>query len=82
MTTQGQSFTDSVGCPIHLSVTLPKEWNVLVGEQDNKNAKIAHYTLGIPEFDHYQDCDFSKQWFNTKSRMMNGLIKMKELADA
>jgi hypothetical protein len=54
---------------------------VLVGEQENKNAKIAHYTLGIPEFDYYQNCDFSKQWFNTKSRMLNGLIKMRELVD-
>ena len=61
---------------------LPKEWNVLVGEEQNPNAKIAHYTLGIPEFDHYNNCDFSKQWFNTKSRMLNGLINMKENAYA
>jgi len=67
--------------PDSLIGELPKEWNVLVGEQENKNAKIAHYTLGIPEFDHYQNCDFSKQWFNTKSRMMNGLIKMRETVD-
>ena len=64
--------------PDSLIGELPKEWNVLIGEQTNKNAKIAHYTLGIPEFDYYQNCDFSKQWFNTKSRMMNGLIKMRE----
>jgi hypothetical protein len=68
--------------PDSLIGDLPKEWNVLVGEQDNKNAKIAHYTLGIPEFEHYEDCDFSQQWFNTKSRLMNGLIKMKEVVDA
>jgi hypothetical protein len=65
--------------PDSLIGELPKDWNVLIGEQENKNAKIAHYTLGIPEFDHYQNCDFSKQWFNTKSRMLNGLIKMREL---
>jgi hypothetical protein len=57
---------------------LPKEYNFLVGEQDFENAKIAHFTLGIPEFPYYSNCDYSKQWFNTKSRMLNGLINMKE----
>jgi hypothetical protein len=57
---------------------LPKEYNFLVGEQDMGFAKIAHYTLGIPEFPYYSGCDYSKQWFNTKSRMLNGLINMKE----
>jgi hypothetical protein len=57
---------------------LPKEYNFLVGERDMAFAKIAHYTLGIPEFPYYSSCDYSKQWFNTKSRMLNGLINMKE----
>jgi hypothetical protein len=45
--------------------------NVLMA-QENKNAKIAHL-----HEDHY----LSKQWHNTKSRMMNGLIKMRETVD-
>jgi hypothetical protein len=64
--------------PDSLIGELPKQWNVLVGEQDNPNAKIAHYTLGIPEFFHYKDCDHSKPWHSTRSRMLNGLINMKE----
>ena len=64
--------------PDSLIGDLPKQWNVLVGEQDNPNAKIAHYTLGIPEFFHYKDCDHSKPWHSTRSRMLNGLINMKE----
>ena len=64
--------------PDSLIGDLPKQWNVLVGEQDNPNAKIAHYTLGIPEFFHYKDCDYSKPWHSTRSRMLNGLINMKE----
>jgi hypothetical protein len=58
---------------------LPEEWNVLVGEND-QDAKIAHYTLGIPEFEHYKDCAYSQEWHKTKSRMLNGLINMKENA--
>jgi len=64
--------------PDSLIGDLPREWNVLVGEHDHLRTKIAHYTLGIPEFDHYADCDYSKPWFNTKSRMLNGLIHMKD----
>jgi len=60
---------------------LPKEWNVLVGE-DDQEAKIAHYTLGIPEFEHYKNCAYSQEWHKTKSRMLNGLINMKENAYA
>ena len=64
--------------PDKLTGDLPGEWNVLVGEQDNPNAKIAHYTLGIPEFTHYKYCDYAQQWFNTKSRMLDGLVNIKE----
>ena len=60
---------------------LPEEWNVLVGE-DDQDAKIAHYTLGIPEFVHYKNCAYSQEWHKTKSRMLNGLINMKENAYA
>lgn len=43
--------------------SLPAEWNHLVGEQDyNREAKIAHFTLGIPGFEHYKLCDYSEEW--------------------
>jgi hypothetical protein len=42
---------------------LPPEWNWLVGEQGrNDGAKVAHYTLGIPGFEHYRDADFADEW--------------------
>jgi lipopolysaccharide biosynthesis glycosyltransferase len=42
---------------------LPGEWNHLVGEQEyNPEAKIAHFTLGIPGFEHYKNCDYSAEW--------------------
>ena len=36
---------------------IPKEWNNLVLEYDNKNAKLLHHTLGTPAFKHYSDSD-------------------------
>ena len=42
---------------------LPPEWNWLVGEYDaNPNAKLLHYTLGIPAFAEYADCDHAADW--------------------
>jgi hypothetical protein len=68
--------------PDSLIGEIPREWNVLVGEQDHLRIKIAHYTLGIPEFEYYEDCDYSEEWKRTKGRMINGLIKMKDTQDA
>lgn len=46
---------------------LPKEWNWLVGEYDyNPDAKLAHFTLGIPSFEHYRGCDYSNEWMGLK----------------
>lgn len=43
---------------------LPPEWNVLVDEgQDDANAKILHWTQGIPSFAHYKNSRRSKDWF-------------------
>lgn len=40
---------------------LPAEWNWLVSEQPfSKDAKIAHFTIGIPPF--YPRCDYSDEW--------------------
>lgn len=42
---------------------LPLEWNWLVSEYSyNPNAKLAHFTIGIPPF--YPNCDYSSEWFN------------------
>ena len=42
---------------------LPHEWNHLVMEYPhNANAKIAHFTLGVPAFHEYRNVPFSEEW--------------------
>lgn len=48
---------------------LPPDWNVLVGEQDTAGASLLHYTLGVPGFDHYRDCDGSLHWHRAMKRV-------------
>ena len=44
--------------------TLPLEWNWLVGEYGpNEDAKLVHFTLGIPAIAAYEKCDYSREWF-------------------
>lgn len=43
---------------------LPPEWNVLIDEgQSRENAKILHWTAGIPAFSHYKNARCSNDWF-------------------
>lgn len=50
---------------------LPKEWNWLVSEYDhNPEAKIAHFTVGLPCWPKYKDCDYSQEW-RDELRMVN-----------
>lgn len=45
---------------------IPKEWNWLVGEYaHNDDAKLVHYTLGVPIIPHYKDCDYAEEWLST-----------------
>ena len=54
--------------PDRLIGELPIEWNWLVKEYPyNAAAKVAHFTLGIPSFTNYQDCDYSNEWFGADS---------------
>ena len=47
---------------------LPKEWNWLVSEYSyNPEAKLVHYTIGIPPF--YPKCDYAAEWFNEMKSM-------------
>ena len=49
---------------------LPAEWNVLIDEgQDDANAKVLHWTAGLPFFPHYQDARRSKTWFEARYEM-------------
>lgn len=57
---------------------LPKEWNWLVGEYPfNVNAKMVHFTLGIPGFAHYFGVDFADEWRQCLSRSQEGLQEIK-----
>jgi hypothetical protein len=50
---------------------LDETWNHLVTEYDyDPDAKLAHFTLGTPCFNGYQDCDYSEEWFDTYKRMI------------
>jgi lipopolysaccharide biosynthesis glycosyltransferase len=49
---------------------LPLEWNWLVGEyEENINAKLLHYTIGIPSFIEYSDCSMASEWHKQKILM-------------
>ncbi len=49
---------------------LPASWNHLVLEQEHdQDAKIAHFTLGVPGFDHYRYCPFAEEWRNELKRV-------------
>lgn len=49
---------------------LPPEWNVLVDEgQSDDNAKILHWTQGIPSFAHYKNARRSKDWFEYHDKL-------------
>lgn len=53
---------------------LPAEWNWIVGEFPyNADAKLAHFSVGIPAFAHYRDCDYSGEWWAFESRLANGI---------
>lgn len=45
---------------------IPLEWNWLAEEyENNADAKLVHYTLGIPSIDHYRGSNHSAEWLKT-----------------
>jgi hypothetical protein len=53
---------------------LPIAFNWLVGEYPtNKNAKLLHYTLGIPSIQGFQNSNQADQWFRYLRVMNKGL---------
>ena len=53
---------------------LPKEWNWLVDEDNqSKQAKLAHYTNGLPGFTHYENVSYSDKWKQAWTDMNKGL---------
>lgn len=42
---------------------LPREYNHLVGYSDPRpDAKLVHFTQGIPAFSETEDCEYAKEW--------------------
>jgi len=51
--------------------SLPKNWNILVGEQKfPKKINALHYTLGGPYFKKHSKCQGSKYWFKYKKQIL------------
>lgn len=52
---------------------LPREWNVLIDEgHDDTNAKVIHFTAGVPSFLHYRNERRSADWFKEFNHMTEG----------
>jgi hypothetical protein len=50
---------------------LPHEWNSLAGEQDLACASLIHYTLGMPGFWNYRNCDGAAHWHRAHRNATN-----------
>lgn len=57
---------------------LPGEWNHLVGYDEPKQAKMVHYTQGIPLFPEVSDCEYAEEWRKEALRC-NSSVSWKEL---
>jgi hypothetical protein len=53
---------------------LPAEWNHIPQElPPNPDAKIVHFSLGMPGFEHYRHAEHAKEWQDTLKRAAAGL---------
>lgn len=49
---------------------LPIEWNWIADEYgENKDAKLLHWTAGIPAFEHYKDSPHASDWFEANKKV-------------
>lgn len=56
--------------------SIPAGWNHLVGEFPNSpDAKLVHFTLGAPCFEHYRKCDYATEWHREKEAVNSALDK-------
>ena len=53
---------------------LPREWNHLVGYDDERNdAKLIHYTQGVPCYDETSDSEYVKPWEMTAQQCLSSM---------
>lgn len=58
---------------------LPSEWNHCVGyDAPRSDAKLVHYTQGIPCFPEVSDSEYKKEWMDDLA-MCNGTVTWSEL---
>jgi len=58
---------------------LPSEWNHLVGYDDpDKDAKLVHFTQGIPIFPETKDCEFGQE-YQAEVRSMTSSVSWAEI---
>jgi hypothetical protein len=51
------------------------EWNHLVGEYPpNPDAKLVHFTLGVPSFAGYENSEFADEWLAERDRWARGML--------
>ena len=54
--------------------SLPEEWNWLSQEHGvNEQAKILHFTAGIPAFTHYKNSPMAGEWLEVAHRILTGV---------
>ena len=51
---------------------LPEQWNVLDELGKDPDAKLVHYTNGIPAFKHYRNAPHATEWREKLSGVLNG----------
>jgi hypothetical protein len=52
---------------------LPREWNWLDEYGENDDAKLVHYTNGIPGFRHYAEAPHAKEWHEYAKAVNRGM---------
>jgi len=62
---QNLSWAEEVG-------VLSPDWNHLVGyAPSNPNAKLIHYTQGVPGYKECRECEYAQEWFREKEIMLS-----------
>lgn len=60
---------------------IPSRWNHLVGyDAPRADAALVHYTTGGPYFAEYEDCEYSREWFDERADMLKVLQRAKAAA--
>jgi lipopolysaccharide biosynthesis glycosyltransferase len=62
---------------------LPLEWNWLVSEYENneKEAKILHFTIGTPCFDEFRYTESSNKWKSEFNKVIDGMDYINKIQD-